>query len=158
MTKAQKAEREEAVKTLRELLPPGSTVHTILEHVSRSGMSRKIRPVVLTVDSDGQPWIRNIGYLASKALGWRADDHAIITSGCGMDMGFHLVYTLSRVLYPDGFGCIGDSEIRSKRCPSAEHTNGKPRITHGIHTHAPDNSKCVTWHRDGGYALRQEWL
>src|SRR5207249_3169947 len=27
--------------------------------------------------------------------------------GAGMDMGFDLVYKLSRVLFPDGFGCLG---------------------------------------------------
>lgn len=38
-------------------------------------------------------------------MGFRYDrkHEAIGAGGCGMDMGFHLVYTLSRVLFPDGF-------------------------------------------------------
>jgi hypothetical protein len=39
-----------------------------------------------------------------------------------MDMGFHAVYTLSSVLFPEGFN------------------DGRDK------------------HRDGGYALRHEWL
>jgi len=56
-----------------------------------------------------------------------------------MDMGFHLVYSLSRALYPDGFACVGDY------CPSNDHSNGQPK---DLRSH----------HRDGGYALRQEWI
>ena len=42
MTKAQKAERDQARETLRKYIKPGDTVWTILRHVSRSGMQRRI--------------------------------------------------------------------------------------------------------------------
>ena len=45
MTKAQMAERDEAIANLREILKPGDTVYTILRHVSKSGMSRVIDAV-----------------------------------------------------------------------------------------------------------------
>src|SRR3990167_5500047 len=59
--------------------------------------------------------------------------------GCGMDMGFHLVYNLSRVLFPDGFDCIG------KDFPANDHSNG-------------DRDYKPHTHKDGGYALKQRWL
>jgi hypothetical protein len=47
----------------------------------------------------------NITYFAALALGWKLVDrngyNAIHVSGAGMDMGFHTVYTLSRVLFRD---------------------------------------------------------
>jgi hypothetical protein len=135
LTKAQKAEREEAAEDLRKMLPPGSTIHTVLRHVSRSGMARRIDLYFLEA---GMPhWL---SYRAAKAIGARFKDEAIHVTGCGMDMGFHLVYALSRVLYPDGHGCIGEG------CPSNDHSNGDRDYTP---TH---------WHKDGGYALRHRWI
>ena len=56
-----------------------------------------------------------------------------------MDMGFHLVYELSRALYPAGFVCSGD------KCNSNDHSNGD-------RDHSPHQ------HQDGGYALRCRWI
>jgi hypothetical protein len=139
MAKAQKAERDAAVARLREWLRPGDTVHTILRHVSRSGMQREIGVVLLGADgSDLHP-----NYLVAKALTERLGQHdGIIVRGCGLDMGFHLIYSLARTLWPDGHGCVGE------RCPSNDHSNGDRDRTPG----------AAHWHRDGGYALRQRWL
>ena len=133
---------EEARSQLRELLPPGSTVQTILRHTSRSGMTRAISPVV-----DGE----DISWLVVRAVpGFRFDDRygGIKRSGCGMDMGFSLVYTLSQALYPNGFECIGERETETgwiKRCPSNDHSNG-------------DRDYSPHHHASGGYALQQAWL
>jgi hypothetical protein len=74
------------------------TVYTVLRHVSQSGMSRDIS---LLIVEDGR--LRNITYLAGKALGDKMKDRngqwVIRVNGCGMDMGFHLVYSLSSVTY-----------------------------------------------------------
>jgi len=95
-----KATQKEAIETLREILKPGDRVYTILRHVSRSGMMRHIS-LVIKSDANG---IRDISHLAAKALDYkRADNGGIKTSGCGMDMGFDLVYNLSMVLFcPEG--------------------------------------------------------
>lgn len=140
------SERAEAVAKLRELLPPGATVCTILRHVSRSGMSRSISVVV-----DGPDGPTDVDWLVRKALGMTFDrNHAgLKVSGCGMDMGFYLVYNLSATLYPQGFGCIGD------RCPSNDHSNGMPRETVAMLC-APAHTPVV--HKSGGYALRHRWL
>lgn len=91
-------QRLENLEQLREWCPPGTTVRLILRHVSASGMTRWIDPVVF-VDGDE----RYIGYRAAKLLGWKYDrkHDGIKVEGAGMDMGFHLVYTLSSLLWRD---------------------------------------------------------
>ena len=126
---------------LREMFPPGSTIHTILRHVSQSGMTRAIS--VVHDNSD-------ISYLVARAYPkWRINQrHGGITmTGCGMDMGFSLAYTLSRTLYPEGFECIGtgDPDVWGSRCPSNDHSNG-------------DREYSPHHHDSGGYALRHSWI
>jgi hypothetical protein len=122
-TKAEQAERDEALSDLRALLRPGDTVYTILRHVSRSGMQREI---ALCIIRDGSHRYLNWG--ASKILGTRQGKHdGLIVGGCGMDMGFALVYNLGAALWPDG-------------APEP----------HGTRNGQPD--------RDGGYALKHQWL
>ena len=157
MTKAQKTERDEAIARLREWVKPGDTVHTIIRHVSRSGMQREIG--VVLIDADGSTLHPN--WAVSKAIGARQGKRdGVIMGGCGMDMGFALVYELSHALFPDGFGCVGD------KCPSNDHSNGdRDRTPHGAckdcleKTHEPSPGHEYThWHTSGGYALRQRWL
>jgi hypothetical protein len=140
MTKAQKADRQEAIERLREFLKPGDTVHTILDHVSRSGMSRTIRVVLLRGDDALHP-----NYLVSRILGLRqAKGDGLVIGGCGMDMGFQLVYLLGSYMFRDGFDCPGKG-----KCHSNDHVNmGDER----------DNYSPDKHHRDGGYALKQRWL
>lgn len=93
-----------AFRRLRETFPRGAEVHTILTHVSTSGMSRHI--AVLAPDERGGI-IRNVSPDAARVLGWKFDRDAytaaVTVSGAGMDMGFHLVYSLSRALHGDGY-------------------------------------------------------
>lgn len=94
-TKAQQAEQAETIERLRKIFPKGSTVHTVVRHVSRSGMQRSI--TVLAQDGR-ELW--NVSGQVARALGWRYDNHDGVTvKGCGMDMTFHLVYSLSQTLY-----------------------------------------------------------
>lgn len=74
------------------------------------------------------PGICSIGWRAADAMGrkWH-DKSGIAIGGCGMDMGFSLVYDLGRTLWPNG-------------TPKAHSTrNGEPD-------------------RDGGYALKHQWI
>ena len=126
----------EARERLLEALKPGDTVYTQVRHVSSSGMSRRISAYTIR---DNEPW--NISGYVARVLDWPCDrdELSVRVSGCGMDMGFHLVYSLSRVLFRDSFDCIGE------RCPSNDHSNGDRN--HEPHPHS-----------DGGYALKQRWL
>lgn len=133
MVKMSKSNRNDNIEHLKSLLKPGDTIYTILRHVSRSGMYQAIDLVVIR---DGGAL--DISHLAGPLLEGNDSRHngACKASGCGMDMGFALVYGLSSILWPDGFSCIGEG------CPSNDHVNG-------------ENTK---FHRSGGYALRQRWL
>lgn len=131
-----KQEKTEAIESLRKIVKPGDTVYTILRHVSRSGMSRSISVMVV---EDGAP--NDVSWLVAKAgLGRFDRNHdGVKVQGCGMDMGFHLVYNLAWTLYGNNFECVGEG------CPSNDHSNG-------------DRDYTPHKHSDGGYALRQRWL
>lgn len=145
-TKQEKQEQlAHTVTTLNNLVKPGDTLYTEVTHVARSGMSRSIRVFVM---SNNEPI--DITYYAMVLLGLKVDqtNGGVKMSGCGMDMGFALVYDLSRVLFRDKFECIGNSDEYSKRCPSNDHVNSGP----GRNDYTPH------MHSNGGYALRQRWL
>lgn len=139
------AEIAEWTQEMRADVPPGSTLTTVLRHRSASGMTRDIDVYSFTCE-DGRVVKRWLSYRAAAILGWTFNERteAVRVSGAGMDMGFHLVYSLSRRLYPDGFTCTG-KDYPDKRCPSNDHSNGAP-IDGTMH------------HSDGGYAISHEWL
>ncbi len=88
---------QESLKTLREVLKPGDTVYCILHHVSRSGMQLEIS---LLTFKNNEPYY--LSYHAARVLGWSSTNKgAVKVTGAGMDMGFHLVYSLSRELFCD---------------------------------------------------------
>ena len=105
---AKEAAKAEAIAQLQEFISPGDTVYTVLRSVSSSGMSRQIS---LFIMSEGQ--MLNITGLAARALGYTATEKnpgrnwAIKVGGCGMDMGFHLVYNLSSALFRDAYAFAG---------------------------------------------------
>jgi hypothetical protein len=112
--------RQLSIDRLLVLLPKGATVYTTVTHVARSGMSRRMMICCGTTEPrkfDGAyhdldqphdgPAVRNIGWDVAHALGnvvrLNLDNHQLTVSGCGMDMGFHVVSSLSRVLYGDDY-------------------------------------------------------
>lgn len=122
------SEKNEALEFLRKNIKPGDRVYTILRHVSRSGMMREISPIIYV---DGQPidiswYVERLGLYSRKYT-----NDGLTVHGCGMDMGFDVVYNLGRVLFPDGFKVTGKY--------------GRNGDTSG-------------WDKDGGYALKQSWL
>jgi len=94
-----KTDKERAEAFLKDWFPKGSTAHTTVVHVAQSGMSRHIKVFAISGER-----IQNISYHVSKLLDWRfTNKEAVFVGGCGMDMGFHLIYTLSSILYDDGY-------------------------------------------------------
>ena len=97
-------QKQEAIERLREVLKKGDVLFTQLMHVSSSGMTRHIKVRQLKQDT-ALDWTR----LISIALDWKqaqnkyGNPNGIMVGGCGMDMGFHLVYTLSSILFDDGY-------------------------------------------------------
>lgn len=131
-------ERDAARETLREMFPVGATVRVRIEHVSRSGMTRDI----VVMGPDGE----NVSRLVVTATGQSLSPYrdAVRMGGCGMDMGFALVYGLARSLYGDGrFTCNG-VQHGPDRCPANDHVN--------------ERGDAADWtpgrvHSDAGYAL-----
>lgn len=89
--------REEAAEKLRELLPEGSTVYTILRHVSKSGMFRRISVVAVR---DGE--IIQLDYWVGRLLEMRSRKEGLPVHGAGMDMGYHLVHSLQYAMGDNG--------------------------------------------------------
>ena len=76
---------EYSTQQLKDAFPKGSTVYLVIRQVSRSGMYRHISCHSVK-DSNINHYSYHVG-----------------VGGCGMDMGFHMVYTLASVLYGDGY-------------------------------------------------------
>lgn len=97
-------EQREFFDELRKLAPRGKRVYTQLNSVSASGMSRVIDLRVICDDR-----IVSLTYHAVNAfpdlfkLNRRSSAYGIVAQGCGMDMGFDLVYRLGVMLYDDGY-------------------------------------------------------
>lgn len=149
MVKVTEREREESAAILRTLYPVGSTVPMRVEYVSRNGMRRHIS---VWHRSDKGTWSnasRMVAEVVGMPLNGRGD--ALVVDGCGMDMCFHLVYSLSRGLYRQGVPCTGHRYTGKAgngryvyRCRSNEHVNpGEDR----------DMYRRGRRHTDGGYAL-----
>jgi hypothetical protein len=107
------------------------------------------RSVSVVVCDDGRP--DDISWLVARAMGDKIDqtNGGIKIGGCGMDMGFAIIYNLSRTLYPT-YACLGRGESGrwGDRCPSSTHVNpGDSRDNYG-----PD----IT-HSDG-YCLSHRWI
>lgn len=114
------------VSDLKKVLKPNDIVYTILKHVSSSGMSRVIDCYV--IKKNYPVWV---GYKMAHLLGhkWNVDKRGMNVRGCGMDMGFAVVYDLASILFKGGDG----------KTVTGRNGDTKPET-------------------DGGYLLKQEWL
>lgn len=151
-----KTDRAESVETLRNMLRPGDAVTCTVMHVSKSGMSRSIMLQVPGKREDGTLFIRDISWLVAKAIGERFDSNngGVVMTGCGMNMCFAAVYNLGRVLFPDGFGILGERQPpmspKKARPNSPKHAAQLVRTGYKFRGRNGDTSG---WDTDGGYAL-----
>jgi hypothetical protein len=102
VTTATKTEKSYGFETL-ERLPKGTTLYTILRHVSASGLTRWMSVCYF---QDNEPrWIRVEEHNAYLKVGWNSLDHGADykVRGTGMDMGFGLVYELGQLIHGDGY-------------------------------------------------------
>ena len=75
-TMNKKQERQEAIEYIKKHIRKGDTLYT------------------------PSYW----SYYVSKILGYKLKDNgAIFVKGCGMDIGFHVIYSLSQTLFNDGY-------------------------------------------------------
>lgn len=135
MSNKRKQEQEEAVKNLKGFLKPGDEIHTVLRHVSRSGMyrvidvyfflaeknrnkDREINGIQVRQSEGKEKLIYNkrayvaiplrISWDVSRACGFKYDrrHEGVGVGGCGMDMGFHVVYELGHYLFGNGYWLV----------------------------------------------------
>lgn len=132
-------DEEGSRERLLETVKPGDTLHTVVRHVTGSGMTRWI-DVYKLEGGDAKYLSYWVAKVVESPINTGGHD-GIKRGGCGMDMGFDLVYSLARALWPEGYACIGEG------CPANDHANGDRDYTPGH-----------VVHRDGGYALNQRWL
>lgn len=158
MTKQAEKEKAEQVEQLRKWLKPGDTVYTVLDNVSRSGMSRTIR-VVLMKCEDGEPRDLHPNYAVSTVLGYRRAKRGdgFVVGGCGMDMGFHVVHSLGYAIFGHEAerGVGEEANALRKAIYEADkfywHQGGKKE--------PPDWTKpSREWFAGAGYALKHRWL
>lgn len=91
--------RDEAITSLRKSLKKGDTLYTVLRSVSASGMSRTLDVYHV---KDGE--ILRLTWSVAQALEctYCRKREALKVVGCGMDMGFDVVYSLSCTLFNEG--------------------------------------------------------
>ena len=97
-TEGKRLRAENAKKTLLNILKEGDTIYTVLRHVSRSGMQRRID--LYTFKDDKKIYLS--GYFA-YLRGEEPPKDGYKVGGCGMDMGYHLVHGLGYRLFNDGY-------------------------------------------------------
>lgn len=99
ITKAQAAERDDAMAKLRTFLKPGDKITTVLRHTSRSGDQRAI---TLACVHEGEIW--NIDFWVARALGLKIDrtHGGVSIGGGGMDMEAGIVHLLGTKMWPNG--------------------------------------------------------
>lgn len=119
MATKQKVSEEEISRLKAWIEANNYTVYTVLRHVSASGMQREISVVIpiAVISQEKEKDARTVNaaitqfvhpsYTVAALLGRRYSEkhghNAVVCQGCGMDMGFDLVYNLSSVLYGDGY-------------------------------------------------------
>lgn len=158
MTKHSKSDVETARANLLKWLNPGDTVHTVLDSVSRSRMSRQIRLLIIKCEN-GEAITLHPNHAVAAVLDYsqakRGD--GLVVGGCGMDVGFHLVHSLGYALWgkqaSEGVGKEANA-LRKAIFKVTEHY-----MMQGGRQNKPDwNKPDREWFGAAGYALKHRWL
>ena len=89
--------KQAAVHSLREMVKKDDIIHCVLRHVSSSGMTRRISFFVI---KDNKPLC--LDYLISELGTYkRSNKDGLTVGGCGMDMGFAVVYNTAAQIFAD---------------------------------------------------------
>lgn len=111
LTKAQQADRDEAIAKLREWLKPGTTIHTIQRHRAASGMMRVLDVYLIR---DNEPL--RITYSVADACGMKYNKkhEGIEIGGCGFNPSHEIAMSISYAIHgypkdrPDGVNEVGE--------------------------------------------------
>ena len=86
-----------------EQLPKGTTLYTVLRRVSRSGMTRIIDVKVIQNNTPRNAIVQEFCCCARDCEQESKWGGNYKVTGCGMDMGFWLVYELGQLVHQDGY-------------------------------------------------------
>jgi hypothetical protein len=108
-------DKETSLRKLRELLPAGATVATLVQY--RTPNTTYVRVLISPGLFPGEPGPSEVTAFVSGAMGRKLGlNHAgIPVREVGTNPEAGLILDLCRVLFRDGFACTGEG------CPSAEH-------------------------------------
>lgn len=86
----------DSVKLLKKLIKKDSEIIVALHSVSTSGMTRK-----MSIYAIENKRLRYLNHAVSDVTSFKRDkNNHLIVGGCGMDMCFHLTYSIKQSLYP----------------------------------------------------------
>lgn len=110
LSKAAQAERLEAIERVKGWIAESPinkhtgkpVVYTSLRHVSASGMSRVIAVFIARPDGGMVDATWSVGKIIGEPVAKTKCGEGLRVGGCGMDMGFHVVYNLGMCLWPKG--------------------------------------------------------
>jgi len=93
-------EKQQAMEFLKKVVREGSTIYTVLRHVSQNGLTRSIS-VYAIVDNE----VVYLDWYVATVLNLKQDikHDGIKISGVGSDLGFEIVYNLSYFLFGNGY-------------------------------------------------------
>ena len=91
-------DKQQAVKRIEIFAPKGTEVRIVITHVSRSGMERRMRAFVAN-KAEVVDLTAAFAIVYGASMDWRG----VKVRGCGMDMAFHLVYSVASEVYADGY-------------------------------------------------------
>ena len=96
MAKLSRERKQELIKLLKSYFKKDSTAFCNLKNVSKNGDYRNIQ--ILSCKKNR---IYNLSYAVAELCGFtfKSNTNSVGVKGGGMDMGFHIVNTLSHYLY-----------------------------------------------------------
>jgi hypothetical protein len=96
------ARKAYACAYLRKYLADGDRIWTIIDHVSRSGMSRRVQVLIPYVDErTGKAAILDVPMYVNHALGatWNPDARGVHVKGCGFNVAQYVADNLAFALF-----------------------------------------------------------
>lgn len=96
----ERKKKARSLEMLNRYLQKDDTVYSVIRHVASSGISRQID--FYAIGEDRKP-VYLSGYIEDVLPYRRNKRGALVVSGCGMDMCFHVVYSLASAMYGDGY-------------------------------------------------------
>lgn len=98
---ADKQDARSQIRDMLQVIPAPAYIYTSLAGVSEDGCRRLIEVCIPAVNGKGELEIRNITSWVAFALDYpliNDNKYGILVSGCGMDMGFHIVNNLAHAI------------------------------------------------------------